>query len=46
MEAIEMTEHPETEGKKTTKKNPLMAQSWVPPPRTVSVLSTGDRLPC
>lgn len=44
MEAIEMTEHPETEGKKKTKT--LMAQSWVPPPRTVSVLSTGDRLPC
>lgn len=43
MEAIEMTEHPETEGKK---KKTLMAQSWVPPPRTVSVLSTGDRLPC
>lgn len=45
MEAIEMTEHPETEGKKQKKKT-LMAQSWVPPPRTVSVLSTGDRLPC
>lgn len=45
MEAIEMTEHPETEGKKQKNKT-LMAQSWVPPPRTVSVLSTGDRLPC
>lgn len=44
-----MTEHPETEGKnkkKRKKKQTLMAQSWVPPPRTVSVLSTGDRLPC
>lgn len=32
--------------KNQKKKKPLMAQSWVPPPRTVSVLSTGDRLPC
>lgn len=45
MEAIEMTVN--IQKLKEKKKKTLMAQSWVPPPpRTVSVLSTGDRLPC